>query len=52
MTAVQAKMADQGAHLSVAIESVQLANGDYARLRAVESRKERNFGRTSAPPLR
>jgi len=39
-----AKLAHHGGKLVVAIASVQLANGDYARLRAVESRKERNFG--------
>lgn len=33
-----------GGKLAVEIQSVQLTNGDYARLRAVESRKERNFG--------
>jgi len=44
LTAEHAKLVHHGGRLSVAIESVQLANGDYARLRAVESRNERNFG--------
>ena len=44
LSAEHAKLMHHGAHLSVAIESVQLANGEYARLRAVESRNERNFG--------
>jgi hypothetical protein len=44
VSAEHAKLAHYGGKLVVAIESVQLTNGDYARLRAVESRKERNFG--------
>ena len=39
-----AKLAHHGGKLAVAIQSVQLTNGDYAALRAVESRKERDFG--------
>jgi len=44
LSAEHAGLAHHGGKLVVAIASVQLANGDYARLRAVESRKERNFG--------
>jgi len=43
-SAEHAKLAHHGGKLTLAIESVQLANGEYAPLRAVESRKERNFG--------
>ncbi|HVO64408.1 MAG TPA: hypothetical protein VMT53_26040 [Terriglobales bacterium] len=44
VSAEHAKLAHHGGKLAVAIQSVQLTNGDYAALRAVESRKERNFG--------
>jgi hypothetical protein len=44
LSAEHAKLVHHGGKLAVTIESVQLANGDYARLRAVESRKESNFG--------
>jgi len=43
-SAEHAKVAHQGGKLALAIESVQLANGEFASLRAVESRQERNFG--------
>ena len=43
-SAEHAKVAHHGGKLALAIESVQLANGEFAPLRAVESRKERNFG--------
>ena len=44
LSAEHAKMFHHGAKLAVSIESVQLTNGECARLRAVKSRKERNFG--------
>lgn len=44
LSAEHAKLVHHGGKLSVAIESVQLANGQQARLRAVQSRKERDFG--------
>ena len=44
VNAEHANFAHHGGKLAVQIESVQLTNGDYARLRAVDSRKERNFG--------
>jgi hypothetical protein len=44
VSAEHANFAHHGGKLAVEIESVQLTNGDYARLRAVESRKERNIG--------
>jgi hypothetical protein len=44
LSAEHAKLVHHGGKLNVAIESVQLANGQQAPLRAVESRKEQNFG--------
>jgi len=44
LSAQHAKLAHYGGKLAVAIESVQMANGEFVPLRAVESRKERNFG--------
>jgi hypothetical protein len=44
VSAEHANFAHHGGKLAIEIESVQLTNGDYAKLRAVESRKERNFG--------
>jgi hypothetical protein len=44
MDAKHAQLVHHGGKLAVAIESVRLANGSYARLRALDTRKERNFG--------
>ena len=44
VTAEHAKLVHHGGKLRFSIESVQLANGDFAPLRAVESTQNRNFG--------
>jgi hypothetical protein len=40
----KAGLAHHGGHLSVTLNGIQLSNGQPVQLRAVESRKERNFG--------
>jgi hypothetical protein len=44
IAAEHAKLVHHGGKLTIAIDGVQLASGDFARLRAVQARQERNFG--------